>query len=186
MSHGIPRRVAHGEDGGGVIDRLRTVVRRVVDAVSRASAAEERDRDRGDAVVRLGDATFRPAGDGRFKRVHDEIQRLTSTLNPGWDGHRAARITPEAAEAAKAFLTHADNKFGISLPEPVVGALADGALGLVWRVKRDRSEREVEIIFMRRGNEFVVSDRDGREPTIEGHDVDVDELIRVVDRYVIN
>lgn len=185
MSHAAPRHATHGADASTLVDRLRAAVQRILDVISWASA-EGRDPARKNVPAPLGSVLYRAGRDGRFKAAHDEIDRLMSTLRPGWDAHRAARIAPEAGEAAKMFLIHAGNKFGTSLREPAVGPLADGALGLVWRVKRHSSEREVEVVFMRRGNEFVVSDRDGREPTIEGHDVDVDELIRVVDRYVVS
>jgi hypothetical protein len=103
-------------------------------------------------------------------------------LRPGWDGHGAAAITPAAKDAAFNFLRRVEGKFGSAVPEPFVAPLSDGGLGLVWRVK----QKEIEIVFLERGNEYAVSFRNAAKPTIEGCNVDTDFLLtRVVDTHVV-
>lgn len=117
-----------------------------------------------------------------------EIGRM-GRLVKNWDGYGSGAVPRAAREHALHFLQRADEKFGVSIPPPTVGALGRG-LVLVWRAPvrvgtRITGEREIEMIFHERGNEWSVSDRDGIEPTHSGENVDEGVLLIIIDRYVV-
>lgn len=117
-----------------------------------------------------------------------EIARM-GRLAHNWDGHGADAVPVSAQEKATWFMQSVDSKFGSLVPRPTVGAIA-GGIALVWRVPvragaRTAGEREIEMIFHARGNEWSVSDRDGIEQTLAGENVDLDVLLKIIDRYIV-
>lgn len=120
-----------------------------------------------------------------------KIAQLTQ-LEPGWNGHRAARISPAAQMGAIDFLAKVWAEFGTSVPEPtVVVPTPDGGVALEWIVKDDHRVMGVEIVFLDRGNEYSVRDRDGQRLDDEGENVAASVLLyevikpRVAGRFVL-
>lgn len=108
-------------------------------------------------------------------------------LPRNWDGHGALAVPLAAREQAALFLRRVEEKFGYQVQPPKVGAVPGGIV-LLWRVQRRGKaalERELEIVFTERGNEWHASDREGLLPTMSGEDVDLDSLLKIIDRFVM-
>jgi hypothetical protein len=122
-----------------------------------------------------------------FGPAFHELSQL-HRLPVNWNGHGAAAPPETAVQKATAVLRQIDQKFGSLVPPPTVGSVPGGVV-FVWRVKRGPAgreiEREVEMLFFERANEWAVADRDGIEPTISGENVDPDTFLRLIDRYIV-
>lgn len=86
------------------------------------------------------------------------IEQL-ATLEPGWNGHRAAPISKDSQRAAIEFLRHVWAEFGRSVAEPsIVAPTPDGGVALEWIVQ-DGDERGVEVVCFPAWYEYTVRNR---------------------------
>jgi hypothetical protein len=126
-------------------------------------------------------------GSSGLAPVYQDLYRLQE-LPANWNGHGASAPPAAAIERAGNLLSQIDQKFGQLVAAPSVGPIP-GGVAFVWRVKRGPAgreiEREVEVLFFSKGNEWAVADRDGIEPTISGENVEPDILLRLIDRYIV-
>lgn len=120
-----------------------------------------------------------------FTNAIGEIERL-GRLPSGWDGHGGGTPHEQARREAVTFLETVEAKFGSLVPEPMVAPLSDGGIGLIWRIKNARGEREVAIVFLKQGNEYSVEDRHEGRSAVSGSDADLDFLVtNIIDQYVV-
>jgi hypothetical protein len=90
--------------------------------------------------------------------------RDLSLLRRDWNGHGAAPLSPESRRAAEDFLAAVWSEFGPSVAEPtVVAPTSDGGVAVEWIVNDGRRVKAVEVVFLARGNEFSVRDRERRQ-----------------------
>lgn len=121
---------------------------------------------------------------GRFAGEISAIERM-GRLAHNWDGYGADAAPQAAREQAVRFLQRVEGKFGYLVDAPTVGAVPGGVV-LIWRTKaRGGLERELEIIFTERGNEWAASDRGALQPTMSGEDLDQDALLKIIDRFIV-
>jgi hypothetical protein len=90
----------------------------------------------------------------------DQLRSLEElrTLKAGWDSYDADPVSAEAIDHARYCLVVAEQFLGAGY-NPVVGPTPDGGVALIWR-KPGRGE--VNAIFSRAGNIYVVIDQDRR------------------------
>ena len=82
-----------------------------------------------------------------------------ATLEPGWNGHRAAPISKDSQRAAIAFLADVWMEFGTTVAEPtIVAPTPDGGVALEWIVQ-DGDERGVEVVCFPAWYEYTVRNR---------------------------
>ena len=82
-----------------------------------------------------------------------------ATLEPGWNGHRAAPISKDSQRAAVYFLSQVWAEFGSSVAEPsIVAPTPDGGIALEWIVQ-DGDERGVEVVCFPAWYEYTVRNR---------------------------
>lgn len=113
-----------------------------------------------------------------YADVLAEIDKL-SALDRGWNSYRAGRITPEAQERAKAFVGRLTD-LGRPVPPPSVAPTPNGGVSLRWLV----GDRDVQIIFLARGSEYVVAER-GKEDVIDAGSIDeIDPLKDLIRTHV--
>jgi len=125
---------------------------------------------------------------GRFTAEIGAIGRM-GQLAHSWDGHSSDAAPKGACQKAAQFLQRVEEKYGYMVDAPTVGAVPGGVV-LIWRPPKGRGrignlERELEVIFTDRGNEWAASDRNGLEPTMSGEDVDPDALLKIIDHFVV-
>lgn len=82
-----------------------------------------------------------------------------ATLEPGWNGHRAAPISKDGRRAAIAFLADVWMEFGTTVAEPtIVAPTPDGGVALEWIVQ-DGDEVGVEVVCFPAWDEYTVRNR---------------------------
>lgn len=107
----------------------------------------------------------------------NRIQDLAK-LQSGWNGHGAVVPTPASLRAAQDFLSYVWNEFGSMVAEPtVVAATSDGGVAVEWIVKAGDREKGVEIVFLPKGIEYSVRDRDAGRLEDSGENVDAGFLL---------
>lgn len=112
----------------------------------------------------------------RYAETAQRIRELRG-LARGWDGHDAMPTDPQAIGHALAFLAKLQTAYLGFVRSPIVGAMPDGTVALVWRFH----QREVEILFSENGTvEYAVSDRDGVRPPEFREGVDIDQVLSTI------
>jgi hypothetical protein len=107
-----------------------------------------------------------------------ELVRL-GERKQGWDSYDGAAVDREALLTAIGVVNRLD-EFG-RVPEPEVGALADGRVLLRWLT----DDREVEILFRERGGDFLVRRLDNDTIIEEKSLVAIDVLKDVISAHVL-
>jgi hypothetical protein len=125
-------------------------------------------------------------GSGRVLRPDPELAKAVGTienlakLKPGWNSYRGAPISVVARQKAIWFL----RRLRLERPEapiPIVGPSSDGGVVFQWRDK----QREVEIVFLPKANEYSVSNRGSDEYIVEG-EAEPEYLAKdIVGKYVL-
>jgi hypothetical protein len=115
-----------------------------------------------------------------------EVERLPLALRrPGWDGHNASPISGAAHGEVVDFLGRLFKDFGgASAPAPMVAPDPDGGIALEWSRDDDQGHRELEIVFLARGNEYSIGYRGCAQAEEEGEDQPVWKLLNLVRQFV--
>lgn len=115
-----------------------------------------------------------------FTRSILRIERMPTTLKPGWDGHGAAVPGEAICTVATNFLRRVAGKFGTDVPEPtVVAPTSDGGVSVEWRLKTP--SEAVELVFLPNDlHEYTVRDIELRHIEQSDEGVSVDDLFEVV------
>src|SRR5213593_4780633 len=106
-----------------------------------------------------------------------EIDRLGNTLKRGWDGHGASEIGFTARTNAVDFVRRVWKDYGTVVQAPAVAPVSDGGIALEWIVRTPQGARELELVFLDRGNEYSVRYQGKSAFEHEGEDESVPFLL---------
>lgn len=91
-----------------------------------------------------------------LKEIYDRISGLAA-LEENWDSYGGLPVAPRAISTIRVVLSNLDIE---DMPRPHVGAIADGGIGLHWRV----ADRDLEIEVEPNGEVHFLKTRVGTEP----------------------
>lgn len=107
----------------------------------------------------------------------NRIQDLAN-LQSGWNGKKAVTPAAGSLRAAEDFLSRVWNELGSMVAEPtVVTSTSDGGVALEWIVKAGDREKGIEVVFLPKGNEYSVRDREAGRLEESGENVDSGYLV---------
>lgn len=98
-------------------------------------------------------------------------------LKPGWNGDRATRPDEDAIVQAERMV----GWLAYGLAGPAISPTVGGGVCLRWVV----NGREVEIVFRRKGGEYLIADVGNPEPIEDGEFHQVEELKALVGKHGI-
>lgn len=110
---------------------------------------QEYDRRQWSAIKSLQSPTW-------LKETYDRIAEL-GALQENWDSYGGLPAAPKAISVARYILSNLDIE---DLPRPNVAAIADGSVGLHWRI----ANRDLEIEVESTGEVHFLKTKIGEEP----------------------